>query len=202
MTGFDPTIKTGCLAVLEKQINNLLNLDPVTLKRLTEHFGAVVEFHCLEPDFSCYVHLLDNEVRLAGYFEGEPDVCFAGTSVSFSVLATQRSKPFDEVAGLTIAGDETLIEALAFIHQDMELDWESPIVNVLGDVAGHTLAKGLRFTGQKFNKIKNTFEKNCTEYLQEELQLIPSRVEIERFSAEVDKLRKVVDQLAEKVEKN
>ena len=196
----DPVIKTSCLAVLEKQVNALLGLDPVTLKRLSKHFGRVVEFHCNEPDFHCYAHLLDKEVRLAGHFEGCPDACFSGSSVSYSILATQRNKSFDDIAGLTVSGDKALIKDLEFIHQDMEPDWEKPIVNTLGNVAGHALAQGLRFTGQQLNKVKNTFEQNCAEYLQEELRLIPSRVEIEGFAVEVQKLKEAVDQLEERIE--
>ena len=196
----DPIIKTGCLAALEKQANSLLKLDPVTLDRLSDHFGSVVEFRCLEPDFQCYATLLEQHVRLSGIYEGKPDVCFSGSVVSFSQLAGDRKAPFSDIQGLTVTGNKALIQALEHIHLDMELDWEKPVVDVLGIVPGHWLAQGIRFAGRQFNHLKETAEQNLSEYVQEELRLIPTRVELEGFQADVENLKDSVARLAEKVE--
>ena len=196
----DPIIKTGLLAVLEPQFNAVLQLDPVTLDRLTHYFGCVVEFHCLEPDFRCYAYILEHQVRLAGSFDGVPDVCFEGSVISFSQLAGDRKASFENIQGLTVSGNEVLINALACIHQDMEPDWEKPIVDVLGIVSGHWLAQGVRFVRQQLDDVKQTIEQNCAEYLQEELKLVPARAEIDGFSADVEKLQQSTDQLAEKIQ--
>ena len=196
----DPVVKTGCLAALEKQVNSLLKLDPVTFDRLSDHFGCVVEFHCLEPDFQCYATLLEQHVRLSGVYEGEPDVCFSGSMVSFSQLAGDRKTPFSEIQGLSVAGNEALVQALEHIHLDMELDWEKPFVDVFGVIPGHWLAQGIRFAGRRFSSLKETTEQNLSEYLQEELRLIPTRVEIEGFKSDVELLKGSVDRLAEEIE--
>ena len=193
-------VKTGCLLVLEKQINKLLSLDPVTLDRLSDHFGCVVAFHCLEPDVKYYVTLLEQQVRISGVCEDEPDVCFSGSGVSFSRLAGDRRVAFNDVQGLSVTGDEPLIKALEKIHLDMSPDWEKPCVNLLGVIPGHWLAQGVRFAGRQFSSLKETAEKNLSEYIQEELQLLPSRVEIEGFQADVENLKGSVDKLAEKIE--
>ena len=196
----DPVVKTTCLAALEKQINSLLRLDPVTLDRLSRHFGCVVEFHCLEPDFQCYAILLEHHVRLSGVYEGEPDVCFSGSMVSFSQLAGDRKTAFNNIHGLSVTGNDALIQALEHIHLDMELDWEKPVVDALGVISGHWLAQGIRFTGRQFNNLKEIAEQNVSEYVQEELQLIPTRIEIEGFRDDVESLKESVDKLAEKIE--
>ena len=195
----DPVLKTGCLAALEKQINRLLGLDPVTLDRLSGHSGCVVEFHCPEPDFRCYATLLEQHVRLSGTFEGEPDVCFTGSTVSFSRLAGDRKAPFNSIQGLSVKGNDALIEALERIHLDMELDWEKPFVDVFGIIPGHWLARGVGFAGRQFNNLKTTTEQNLSEYLQEELHLIPTRVEVEGFQKDVETLKDSVDKLGEKI---
>ena len=196
----DPVLKTGCLAALEKQVNTILKLDPVTLDRLSDHFGCVVEFHCLEPDFQCYATLLEQHVRLSGVYEGQPDVGFSGSLMSFSQLTGDRKAPFNEIQGLSVVGNEDLIQALECIRLDMELDWEKPFVDVFGTIPGHWLAQGIRFAGQQFNHLKETTEQNLSEYLQEELRLIPARVEIERFRSDVESLKDSVDRLAEEIE--
>lgn len=196
----DPVVKTACLAALEKKINGLLNLDPVTLDRLSDHFGCVVEFHCLEPNFQCYATLLEHYVCLSGVYEGEADVCFSGTMVSFAQLAGDRKTAFNNIQGVSVTGNEALIQALEQIHLDMELDWEKPVVDALGVIPGHWLAQGIRFTGQQFNQLKEIAEQNLSEYVQEELQLIPTRIEIEGFQTDVENLEDSVDQLAEKIE--
>ena len=120
--------------------------------------------------------------------------------MSFSQLAGTRKTSFDNIQGLSVTGNEALIRALEHIHLDMALDWEKPFVDVLGIIPGHWLAQGFRFAGRQFNNLKKTAERNLSEYVQEELQLVPARVEIEGFQTDVKVLKDSVDKLAEKIE--
>lgn len=188
-------VKTGMLAALERQVNALLALDPVTIKKLSQWFGKVVDFQCTSPDWSCFVHFEQDRIRLAGFFDGEVDAHFEGSSVAFAVLATRRNLPFAEVPGLSISGDKALIADLQQIHQQMEIDWERPLCQTFGDITGHMMAQGFRFIGEHAQRGQVLVMDNLGEYLQEEVQLIPSRVEVEGFVAEVGQLAESMDRL-------
>ncbi|USE35344.1 SCP2 domain-containing protein [Endozoicomonas sp. SCSIO W0465] len=188
-------IKTGLLAAIERQVNALLTLDPVTIKKMSHWFGKVINFQCISPQWSCYVHFEQDRIRLAGSFEGSLDATFTGSSVAFATLATRRNLPFADVTGLSVSGDEALIADLQTIHQQMEIDWERPLCQTFGDIAGHMMAQGLRFVGDHANRGRALVMDNLGEYLQEELRLIPSRVEVEDFAGEVGLLVESMDRL-------
>ncbi|WP_257286076.1 SCP2 domain-containing protein [Endozoicomonas sp. SESOKO1] len=192
-------IKMGLLAALERQVNTLLALDPATLKKLSHWFGKVVAFQCTSPQWLCYVHFEHDRIRLASTLgeesECEVDATFTGSSVAFVTLATRRNLPFADVPGLTVSGDEALIADLQQIHQQMEIDWERPLCQTFGDIAGHMMARGLRFVGDQVQRGQQLVMDNLGEYLQEELRLIPSRVEVEGFAAEVELLAESMERL-------
>lgn len=191
----DPVLKTGLLAALERQVNGLLALDPVTLKKLSRWFGKVVAFQCTSPRWLCYVHFEQDRIRLAGVFDGVTDAQFTGSSVALATLATVRHLPFADVPGLSVTGDETLIADLQQIHWQMELDWERPLCQTFGDIAGHMMARGLRRIGKQAHRGQALLMNNLGGYLQEELRLIPSRVEMEGFAEEIGLLAGAVDRL-------
>lgn len=191
----DPVIKMGVLTAIERQANLLLALDPVTIKKLSHWFGKVVAFQCTSPKWSFYVHFEHDRIRLAGFFEGDVDATFTGSSVAFASLATCRSLSFADIHGLNISGDEELTADLQKIYQQMEIDWERPFCQVFGDITGHVMAQGLHFIGDHIHKGQQLIMDNLGEYLQEELRLIPSRVEVEGFAEDVGLLAESMDRL-------
>ncbi|MGB0360007.1 MAG: ubiquinone biosynthesis accessory factor UbiJ [Endozoicomonas sp.] len=184
----DPVITTGLLAAIERQVNAILALDPVTVKKLKHQFGKVVAFRCLSPQWACFVHFMQDGVRLASVFEGDVDVTFEGSGIAFAVLASRQALMFSEVQGLTVSGDEALIAELHVLHQQVDIDWERPLCKTFGDIPGHLMAQGIRFMGNHIQRGQRMIQNNLGEYLQEEVGVIPSRIEVEGFIAEVEAL--------------
>ncbi|WP_299731819.1 hypothetical protein [uncultured Endozoicomonas sp.] len=200
----DPVITTGLLAALERQVNAVLALDPVTLKKLQHEFGKVVNFRCTSPSFTSsgwnvFVHFEQDGIRLASVCEASVDAVFEGSAVAFSVLAVNRSLPFDQVQGLTVTGDEKLIDQLQHLHQQLEIDWERPLCETFGDIPGHMMAQSIRFMGKHLQRGHQMMTDNLGEYLQEEIGLIPSRIEVEGFATEVEQLAASLSQLEEQI---
>ncbi len=191
----DPAIKTAVLALLEKQLNAIIGLDPVIVRQLGAMEGRVVEIHCLEPDVQCYLYLEASGVRLAGYHEGSVDASIKGTLVAFTELASNRALDIGDVAGLESGGDPDILEQLSQAHRSAELDWEALLCRCFGDVGGHMLAQGFRFASRQAEKVRTVAADNLGEYLQEELRLLPSRNEVEAFSSDIAELQYAVDNL-------
>ena len=192
----DPVIKSGVLAAVERQVNQLLVLDPATVKKLSQWFAKVIAFRCTAPEWTCYLHIEHSGIRLASTSEQAADATFNGSSVAFAALAARKYATFAEIPGLNVSGDETLINALQQLYQQMELDWERPLCKALGEIPGHLLAQGGRFVGEHLQRGQYLVLENVGEYLQEELRLIPTRVEVESFNIEVSELAESVERLA------
>ncbi|MRI32118.1 hypothetical protein EOPP23_03800 [Endozoicomonas sp. OPT23] len=192
-------IKTAFLAFIETRINEALELDPVTKKRLQQCDGAVIEVVQQSPDFHCYIVLDDLGVRCAGWHEGSVDARFEGKASSFVALATQRNAEWSEVSGLTVSGDQKLLAQLQKAHKDMELDWEAVLCQHTGVVVGHGLAEAIRsLSGILANTSSRSVEASA-EYLQQELKLLPSQVELSSFSQEVESLSQAVNRLGQTI---
>ena len=191
----DPVIKVGLLAAIEHQINGLLALDPVTVKKLSRWFGRVVAIQCSSPQWHCFIHIEQHGIRLTGSHEGDADATFTGSSVALGILLVKRHLSFDQVHGLSVTGDSELIDDLQVIHRQLDIDWERPLGQILGEIPGHTIARGLRWLGDSVQRGQGMVMDNLGEYLQEELRLIPSRVEMEIFARDVQQLVQRLEQL-------
>lgn len=196
---FDPSIKTGLLASVESVVNKTLRLDPVTLKRLGKHHGSVLQVECLEPGFTSWLWIESDGIRLAGYHEGDVDAMVKGSLVSFMELAGRRFATFEDVAGLVTEGDKALIADLGEIHNGMELDWEGLVCRYLGDVAGHAVSEGVRHVSDGFQQLFQRSARQLPDYLQEELQVLPARTDMEFAQSEAKALQDRTDELAKRI---
>ncbi|MDP0560940.1 MAG: hypothetical protein QS721_00845 [Candidatus Endonucleobacter sp. (ex Gigantidas childressi)] len=194
-----PATKTAVLAGLEKQLNAVLGLDPVTMVKLGEMAGTVVDIQCSDPEFQCYLHLQQKRISLTGYHEGDIDASIRGSIVALANMVAKRDQVIVEVPGLECHGSPEVLNALSAIHQSAEFDWEAILCRCFGDVGGHLLAKGFNFSSVLAKRIITTATSNLGEYLQEELRLLPSRNEFDAFVTDIADLQLTVDNLLDTV---
>ncbi len=191
----DPVIKTGLLAALEHQVNGLLALDPVTIKKLSRWCGKVVGCQCTSPQWHCFLHIEQDRICLAGHYEGALDATFTGSSAALAVLLIKRQLTFAQVPGLVVSGDDELLDDLQAIRQQLDIDWERLLGQTFGEMPGHVIAQGLRWVSDGVRRGQGMVMDNLGEYLQEELRLVPSRMDVEVFAEEVQRLAQRVAQL-------
>jgi ubiquinone biosynthesis protein UbiJ len=77
----------------------------------------------------------------------------------------------------------------------MDIDWEAPLVNVLGDVAGHQLAQLLRGAFSWGQEASQSLRRQLSEFILEEGRLSPPKAELEYFYNEVQNLSLRVERL-------
>ncbi|MDP0588211.1 MAG: hypothetical protein QS748_03010 [Candidatus Endonucleobacter bathymodioli] len=191
----DPVIKTTVLAGLEKQLNAVLGLDPVTIVKLGGISGVVIDVQCSDPEFQCYLHLQQKSISLTGHHEGDTDASIRGSIVALTNMVARRDQPIDKVLGLQCQGSPEVLNALSMIHQSFEFDWEMVLCRCFGDIGGHLLAKGFDYSSVRAKRIITTLARNLGEYLQEELRLLPSRNEFDAFVADIADLQLTIDDL-------
>ena len=83
----------------------------------------------------------------------------------------------------------------------MEIDWEAPLVDLLGDVAGHQIANGLRQFFRWGEGARASLKRQVSEYLLEEGRLTPPKPELEHFYDAVQSVAMRVDRAQNQVEK-
>jgi len=77
----------------------------------------------------------------------------------------------------------------------MDIDWEAPLVAVLGDVAGHQFAQLLRGAFSWGQAAGKSLRRQLSEFILEEGRLSPPKAELENFYTEVQSLSLRVERL-------
>ena len=83
----------------------------------------------------------------------------------------------------------------------LDIDWEEQLSKLTGDIIAHQLGNAARHGRRAFRFGLDTLEKDSGEYLQEELRLLPTRIETENFSDEVSRISMDVDRLAARLKR-
>jgi len=192
----DPTLHTAALAALEVAANRALALSPTGGAALAPLQDCVFAFHCTAPDIVCYLYPGAAGIRLAGMHQGPVTSRLTGTAADFIELA-QSGDPAATLVngGLTLEGDSAPLLELQRLLSRLQVDWEAPLVDALGDVAGHQLAQLLRQAFSWGRQASTSLTRQLGEFLQEEARLSPPRLEVEDFYRDVRELGLRVDRL-------
>ena len=196
------TLHTAAIAGLEAVINQALKLDLSTLQKIQQLQDHVFLLHCSAPEFELYLIPTDEEVRLCGVYEGKADTALTGSAREFAKLATASDPASALINGdLELHGDSQALISLQKILKQLDIDWEAPLVDLLGDVAGHQLSQGLRrgfhFGRQALQGIKRQFD----DYIVEESGLVPPRWQVERLFDDIDQLTLRTERLTAQLQK-
>jgi ubiquinone biosynthesis protein UbiJ len=188
------------LPLIEKSINHFLQLDPESSKRLLKLSGKVIAIELTYSKQKIYFVVDGNYVQLFDRHDANPDVILHGTPFDFLRLSlTQNSGPAIFSGNLNINGRPEVAQQFKQVFAELEIDWEEQLSRVTGDVVAYQIGKVVRAFSQWAQQTNQTFQQNFTEYLQEEIALLPPRMALQDFFAEVDEARDAAERLAFKI---
>lgn len=198
----DPTLNVAAFAALERAINVALAMDSATRKRLQALDGSCFLLECTEPAIKVYVLVADDGIRLPVVHEGKPNTHLIGPISEFISLATAKDKPSALVnSGVRLQGDSTPLIRLADVLADIELDWEGELAKLVGDVPAHMFGAASRQFLRFGKRTHDTFLRHLEEYLHEEARLLPTKLEVEDFIGDVQKLAQDVDRIDARIKR-
>ena len=82
---------------------------------------------------------------------------------------------------------------LQSVMTDLDVDWEAPLTEALGPVAGHQLATVIRAITRTSRKTHQRLKRQLSEFILEEVRLSPPKAEQNAFFSAVDDLVLRVD---------
>lgn len=199
----DPTLQTAALGSLEFLINKALELDPVTRQRLAEMNGKVLKIHCQSPEISVYCLLSKDGLKLQSWYEEDRvHSSISGRFSDYIQLFQAEDKAAALINGeLSIYGDSGDFIALQSALAQLDVDWEKPLADLLGDVGGHQLGRFLRGAFAWGQQLNNNFQTQVEEFVHNEARLLPPREELEDFYSDVSALTLRVDRLQARIQR-
>ncbi|WP_428241361.1 ubiquinone biosynthesis accessory factor UbiJ [Gynuella sp.] len=194
------TVTLAMLSSMEKIVNQALKYDPATLDKMTALGDFIFSIKTTEPAFRLYIRLLDGEIMLLTTWEDEVDASMEGPLRSFIHLAreTDKTKALME-HNIRVSGNSQQLTRLQHLLIDLHIDWEAALADRIGDLPGHLMADGIRFTGSLFNNAWQHFKRSGENYIREENQLLVNPTDFAQFSEQVSRLRFDTDRLEARV---
>ena len=161
----------------------------------SELSGTVVAIRVSDTALSAFFVVDDDALEVLSMTEKDPDVVISGSLISLASMAGQAGAAAIRDGSLDLSGDAELAGQFQQLLSHAKPDIEEELSGIVGDVAAHRMGEFARGLGQWGREARSTMGANIREYLQEESRDAPSRYEVERFNADVSKLRDDVERI-------
>ncbi|RUR08134.1 SCP2 domain-containing protein [Legionella sp. km772] len=190
-------LKKYSLKTLQLAINTALNLDEGMPEKLNALEGKVLKLVITPLNAYFFIHFLHNEILLLEHYEGQPDTFIHSSPlglIRLSILPSSQARSLfnDQIR---IEGDVELGQKIKQLFDEMDIDWEGHLAQFTGDIVayqiGSLVRKGIQFKQQ----LSSSMRLNVSDYLQEELRLVPSQNELDDFFRDIDELSLDVERL-------
>jgi ubiquinone biosynthesis accessory factor UbiJ len=188
------TAITRSLAVV---INRYLAMDPAACSRLGGLDSRVIALELRGFDLRLVFRVQGQGIVFLDDTELKPDTLLRGTPISLARLGLGRGNTTDTLFSgeVEIEGDVETGQGFKAILDGIDIDWEEQLAGYTGDVLAHQLGNAARRMSRWLRHGRLTLEKDLSEYLQEELRLVPARIEIENLLEDIARLGMDVDRL-------
>lgn len=190
----------GLIRALESAANGWMGLDPDNRARMAALEGRCIGIDLTGLDLQLYLYPGSHGLRISGEHEGPADTLLHGSPLALARLGIGGNTGKPLFSGeVSISGDVETGQAFKAILDDMDIDWEEHLSRLTGDTLAHQLGNAARQAGRALQHGRATLEQDIGEYLKEELRLLPARIEVENFAADVACLRSDADRLAARI---
>lgn len=183
---------------LERAINQALGLDPGSKAALAELAGKSLGIQSTFPPLAVTVGFLtDGEIALSGEPIDKVDVKLTGNPISLALLLAKAGEITSFAnTGVTILGDQSLLQTLAAILHNLDIDWEQAAAGLIGDTPAHLAGQAVR---SALNWQKSVLKRSAVgvgDFLREESGMSIGKAEAQTWFTGVRHLAADTDRLA------
>ena len=180
-------------------MNRVLPLDPGFREKLKDLAGRVIAISFTDWQMQLFFLPDEYQFTVLATYNGKVNVKLSGNSWEFFRMGINKhlsTSTTDVDSNIHFEGDVSTGQKFEKLFAELNIDWEEALADVMGDIVAHRAANVARHAGSWFKEIFVTTQENVSEYLQEELQITPSKIEIENFYADLADLMADSEQLA------
>ncbi|WP_438971132.1 ubiquinone biosynthesis accessory factor UbiJ [Methylophaga sp.] len=190
---------TSLLKPLEVALNAALRQDPDTCAKLTafEQRSIVVNI----DDLNQFVHITFHQQRLqlSHNDEENTDLLISGKAFDLLKLSEHPDNLFS--SDIRIHGDVQFAKQLQDILDSFDFDWEHQLSRLTGDVIAQPLSYGIKQSLSWLRDSSRSLQMTTSEYLREEAQLLPDKIQIEDYMQAIDRLSADCDRLEARIKR-
>lgn len=191
------------LKKLAQAINKILASDPLSLEEVQQLQAQVLRIELLKTPFIILVefHPYGIELKQANAdskatvsLTGKPSALlrFAKTNSQTQMLMDKEVK---------INGDLELLMQIKKIQQRLAIDWEGLLAEYVGDFVANRFMMLAKRAKAKISSQLQSLRADSLDYLHYEIQLLPTREEVNQFHDDLRDLRRDIERLEVKIKK-
>jgi len=190
------------LVIVEQILNGHVQESTAALDLLSSLHGKSLSVEVRGPGVTIVVSAEDEKLRLEFGKESSATATVSGTPLA--LLASLRGDALSgfKDAGIAIRGDAEAAEDFSTLLRLARPDLEEQLSHLAGDVVAHRIGSTVRNARDWSKQAVSALGMNTTEYLQEESRQVPTRVEVEGFFAEIERLRDAAERVAARVDQH
>ncbi|MEM9398084.1 MAG: SCP2 sterol-binding domain-containing protein [Pseudomonadota bacterium] len=196
-----PTLHTAGLAAAESAVNAALRLSPHSKQALAAISERVLAVECTAPAIALYLAAdSSGDLLMRGVHEAEVTTRVRGTLEDFMALAQAEDPAAELINGaIQVEGETATLLSMQKVFAELDIDWEAPLVDGLGDVVGHQLAELLRGLFSWSQQVSSSLRRQLNEFAHEEARLAPPAIALEEFYEDVASLQDQCDRLEQRL---
>jgi len=180
---------------IESVLNTAIRLDDMQGEAFNTLEDKVIAVTLTPMDSPLYFIVTDAMASVQTTLQGEPDATIKTTLIDFASLPFNRRLPHAKLSGnQTVAQD--FINALCAL----DIDWEEQLSHYTGDLLAFKVGHGIRTLLNTQANIKKTASQTVREYLQFELEAVPTQRQVARFCRDVNATTDDVNALEKRIE--
>lgn len=190
-------VPNALLGLIESTLNthivNSRDAQNLLKKTQGEHIAIFIKGIGVEAHIFTQPHGLRLQNKNAS--ATEPCATLSGSPVD--LIASLKTHGFAD--GIELTGNVQAIHSLQKILMACDLDMEALIAEHTGDMPARFLGQQAGMISRWFNRHRTTVDMAVKDYLQEEAQHTPTRIEIKNFMDDIDDVRTHADRLKAKL---
>ena len=185
---------------IESAINAYLATRPSARNTLSKLAGQSLGITLLPQEQRITLIFSDDQVAVMREFDGEPTTHLTGAASDLlKLLNDPNSVMFGQ--GVEVKGDSALLQRLSHAFDNPSLDWETWLADQIGDLPAAIVMKPINQSIEWANSSHQTLTMTAKEYLQEEINLLPTRVEFEGFIDDTRQLKQRAELIERRLER-
>jgi ubiquinone biosynthesis protein UbiJ len=178
------------IAAFERAFNQFIALDPEASGQLAALEGHVICLEITGLNIRLYLFPSADDVMILDQFDADADTTISGSPLALLRLGLSSNAQAEMFEGdVKITGDLRLGSKFNRMLASLDIDWEELAAKGMGDMAARSLGNLTRGLFAWQQRTTESMLLNTGEYLQEEIDYLPSRNETQAFMTDVDKLR-------------
>lgn len=182
---------------LERLANRALLYAPLTRLQLQKLQGKTFAIELQRPGLRLLLRVTRKGLLFQSQWEDNADASVRGPAVA--LLRQLRQEDTSPAAlirgGIEIGGDLHLAQQFVKVLKDLDLDLESALGDLIGDVAAHQISELTRTGLGWLGRAGRTLLRQSRNYLAEERNVLLTPRQYTRFRDDVEALRESTDRL-------